>query len=124
MLGFLILNSLLPVFLFLPGLLWKKHPPPENEPGLWVPDPQVFKKRGSLEIRPCPLRQGFPLVRKYFAFAFSPFLFLFQEKIEQITLWISVIQIKALLLSLLPTELALRRKFDHGGRPRRNEQIK
>ncbi|HHY10527.1 MAG TPA: SdpI family protein [Firmicutes bacterium] len=115
---YLLLNSLVPAVLLFFGCLWSKRPPAKIN---WA---YGYRTKASMKSeatwlfahsyygRILRISGGILLVIAVVS------LLIFRKDALWVILWNSVLQILTLLLSVIPTETALRQKFDKDGIPR------
>ena len=111
----MIRNSSIPVAMILFGLLWKEHPPKSIN--------VIYGYRTSMSMKN---DKTWKFAHLYLAkiwfwsgiilLAFSTmFMLFFRKDYERIPGWIILIEITIMILSIIPTELALLRRFNKNG---------
>ena len=111
----LFMNSLIPLMMLIFGFLWKKSPPGGIN---WV-----YGYRSSMSMKNA---ETWEFAHKHNAkiwrwtgsiwLVISILLMLkFNNNYEQVSEWVNIIGLVLILLSLIPTEIALRKKFDKDG---------
>lgn len=114
----LLMNSMIPIVMIVFGFLWKKHPPKNRN---WVygyrthmsmKSDQAWNFAHAHNAKTWRISGVTWLVISIFI------MILFKEDFEKVSEWISWIGLSIMLLSLIPTEVALRKKFDENGRLR------
>lgn len=109
---------LIPITIMGFGLLWKKHPPQSIN---WI-----YGYRTRMSMKNEETWKFAHLYHGQVWFWGGTILFvisliimiLFRENHEKISVWIIFIQLAIMILSVIPTEIALRRRFDRDGQPR------
>ena len=112
------MNSLIPIIMILFGALWMKFPPKSVN---WI-----YGYRTSMSMKN---QETWEFAHSYHSkvwfccgivlLIISPIIMLlFRNNYEKISTWIIYIQLAILILSLVPTEIALRKRFDKDGRPK------
>lgn len=108
-------NSIIPLMMIIVGLIWKKNPP--------VGINWVYGYRSSMSMKN---EETWKFAHMHNAkiwcrvgtiwlvVSLIP-MFLFKEHYELISEWVTIIGLIIIITSLIPTEIALRRKFDKNG---------
>lgn len=111
----LIMNSLIPIMMITFGLLWKNNPPGSIN---WV-----YGYRSSMSMKNADTWKFAHMHNAkiwrwsggiWLVISIIP-MFLFKDDYEKVSEWVNIIGLLLILVSLIPTEIALRRKFDKKG---------
>ena len=110
-----ILNLAIPLMMIAFGFIWKKHPPMAIN---WA-----YGYRSKMSMKNAETWKFAHMHNAYIwrrvgtiwlVVSIIPML-LFKEHFEIISEWVNIIGLVIILVSLIPTEIALRRKFDKDG---------
>lgn len=111
----LIINSLIPIMMITFGLLWKDNPPGSIN---WI-----YGYRSSMSMKN---EETWKFAHEHNAkiwrwtgsiwlvVSIIPMI-LFKDYYEEITEWVNIIGLLIIFVSLIPTEVALRKRFDKKG---------
>ncbi|MBW4828287.1 MAG: SdpI family protein [Clostridiaceae bacterium] len=111
----IIMNSLIPITMLGFGALWKKYPPQSIN---WV---YGYRTKMSMKSKET---WGFAHAYHAKVWFYSGIILLtvslivmllFRKNYEKIFTWIIYIQLAVMMLSIIPTEIALRKRFDKNG---------
>ena len=112
----LIMNSIIPIMMIAFGLLWKNNPPPGIN---WVYGYRTSMSMKNAETWKFAHMHNARIWRwtgTIWLVISIILMFLFKNNYENVSLWITYIGLLIMILSLIPTEIALRRKFDKNGK--------
>ena len=111
----LIMNSIIPIMMITFGFLWKNNPPCSIN---WVYGYRTSMSMKNSETWKFAHMHNAKIWRWsgtiWLIVSIIPML-LFEDHYENISIWINYIGLAIIILSLIPTEVALRRKFDKNG---------
>lgn len=112
----IIMNSLIPIMMIAFGALWKKHPPISAN---WV---YGYRTSMSMKNEETWKFAHFYHSKVWFWCGIVLFIvsliimLLFRSNYEKISTWVIYIQLAIMILSIIPTEIALRKRFDQDGK--------
>ena len=114
----LVTALLLPVTMIAFGAAWKKHPPRDVNGVYGYRTAMSMKSQQTWDFAHQSCARWWFWTGLGLLVVSVAAMALFYRHSEVAVLWLMGIQLVAMLLSLLPTERALRRRFDRDGRPR------
>lgn len=111
----LLMNSLTPILMITIGVLWKNHPPKSIN---WAYGYRTSMSMKNDETWKCAHLHNAKIWR-YSGFIWLivsiVLMLLFRSDYERISEFIMLSGLAIIILSLIPTEIALRKKFDKNG---------
>lgn len=111
----LFLNSIIPLMMIIFGFIWKKNPPVGVN---WVYGYRTKMSMKNEETWKFAHMHNAEIWSKvgtiWLVISIIP-MFLFKQHMDIISEWVTIIGLVIMVVSLIPTEIALRRKFDKEG---------
>ena len=111
----LIINSLIPLMMITFGFLWKKNPPSSINWAYGYRTSMSMKNAETWKFAHMHNAKIWRWCGSIWLVVSIILMLLFKDHYEKITIWVNYIGLGIILLSLIPTEIALRRKFDKNG---------
>lgn len=111
----LIMNSLISMFMIFFGGLWKNHPPAGINWVYGYRSSMSMKNKETWDFAHKHNAKVWRWVGRIWLIISTIIMLLFKKNYEITFIWITRIGIGVLILSMIPTEIALRKKFDKEG---------
>lgn len=111
----LVMNSLIPVTMIIFGILWKSHPPKSINWAYGYRTSMSMKNNETWKFAHAHNAKIWRWVGIIWLIISIVVMFLFKDNYEVISIRITFIGLAIMILSLIPTEMALRKRFDKNG---------
>lgn len=111
----LVMNSLIPVTMIIFGILWKSHPPKSINWAYGYRTSMSMKNNETWKFAHAHNAKIWRWVGTIWLIISIVVMFLFKDNYEVISIRITFIGLAIMILSLIPTEMALRKRFDKNG---------
>lgn len=111
----LIMNSLIPVMMLIFGILWKNHPPSNINWMYGYRSSMSMKNQETWKFAHMHNAKIWRWSGAIWLVVSILLMLLFNNSYEEVSEWISCIGLSIIFLSLIPTEVALKKRFDKDG---------
>lgn len=110
-----LMNSLVPVMMIIFGVLWRKNPPKSVNWVYGYRTSMSMKNKETWKFAHMHNAKVWRWVGAIWLAISIILMFFFKDDYENVSLWINLIGLGIMILSLIPTEIALRKNFDKNG---------
>ena len=111
----LITNSIVPIMMIVFGVLWKNHPPKDINWIYGYRSSMSMKNKETWKFAHMHNSKIWRYVGTIWLIISSVIIILSKENYEKVLELTMLIGVVIILLSLIPTEIAIRKKFDKNG---------